>query len=126
VAEQKQHFAFRKENRVLKRPDFLQTYETGISYRRRAAHVFVAPRENPTLPTRLGITVTRKVGGAVQRNRLKRRGREIFRLALPQLRSGFTIIMNFHRAANEMSYRAIERDLFSAWREAGLLTNELD
>jgi ribonuclease P protein component len=117
-------YLFRKENRVLKRADFLATYEKGKSYRRKAAHVFIVPRDEPGMPTRLGVTVTKKIGGAVQRNRLKRRAREIFRLALPQMNDGFTTIINFHRAALTMSYAAIQRDLYSAWREAGVLPND--
>ena len=113
-------YFFRKENRVLQRADFLKAYEGGKTFRRRGLHVFVERRETETAPTRLGITVTRKVGGAVQRNRLKRLAREAFRLALPGLKSGFTIIVNFQRSALEMDFHQIERQLHSAWREAGI------
>ena len=37
------------------------------------------PTVASTVPTRLGVTVTRKVGNAVQRNRIKRVVREVFR-----------------------------------------------
>lgn len=123
VAGEPRYF-FRAQNRVLKRRDFLSAYADGKSIRRRVAHVFVLVREDANLPTRLGITVTRKVGGAVQRNRLKRLAREVFRLALPHLRPGFTVIVNFHRAALDMDFEQIQRQLSSAWSEAGIYGDE--
>lgn len=68
--------------------------------------------------------MTKKIGGAVQRNLLKRRAREIFRHALPQMNPGFTTIINYHRAALTMDYAAVQRDLHSAWREAGVLKHD--
>ena len=41
--------------------------------------VFVLPSKDSLAPARLGITVSRKVGGAVVRNRIKRLLREAFR-----------------------------------------------
>ncbi len=46
---------------------------------------------------RLGITVTRKVGNAVRRNRIKRVFREIFRQNLHQLDAALDLVINAHR-----------------------------
>ena len=120
MGDDKVRFFFRKENRVRKRADFLFAYERGSSFRRRGMYVFICPRESPNLPTRLGITATRKVGRSVVRNRLKRLAREVFRLALPQLKSGFTIIVNFGPSAKEMKFADVQKQLHSVWREAGV------
>lgn len=122
--EPRQRFFFRKENRVLRRKEFQQAYAAGKIYRRRLVHVFIAPREDPALPTRIGLTATRKTGGAVDRNRLKRIGREVFRHALPRLRPGYTIIVNFLRPAVDADYRALRAQLHSAWHEARLFTDD--
>lgn len=119
-------FFFRKENRVLRRSDFQAAYSAGKLYRRRCVHVFIARREDPSLPTRIGLTATRKTGGAVQRNRVKRLGREIFRQALPRLRPGYTIIVNFLRPAVEADYRTLRGQLHSVWHEARLFVDDPD
>lgn len=62
----------------MKRSEFLRLVSSGQAFHSRYfvlnAHPGVTDR------TRLGITVTRKVGGAVIRNRMKRLSREYFRL----------------------------------------------
>lgn len=45
--------------------------------------LLVRPRDDGDPTMRLGITVTKKIGGAVVRNRMKRRFREIARTILP-------------------------------------------
>lgn len=105
----------------MKRADFLLAYEQGQSYRRRGAHVFLRRRESEALPTRLGLTVSRKVGKSVVRSRLKRIAREVFRLRLPELACGYDVIVNFHQSASKMKYAKIEQLLVSVWKEAGLL-----
>lgn len=119
-----QRFFFRPENRVKKRADFLQVYDAGKCYRKRYVHVFVLQRESPELPTRIGFTATRKIGGAVERNRLKRLGRESFRLQLPNLKPGYTIIVNFLKSATEASFADIDAQLLSACNHAGIVRGE--
>ena len=62
----------------MRRSDFLASAEFGERRTTRYFIVLLLDR-NDGGPTRLGITVTRKVGSAVRRNRIKRLAREWFR-----------------------------------------------
>ena len=62
----------------MRRGDFVASSEFGERRTTRFFIVLVMDRKDGG-PTRLGITVTRKVGGAVRRNRIKRLAREWFR-----------------------------------------------
>ncbi len=67
-----------KANRILKRSDFLRISKCGTRVSNRDFLAVFGP--NRLSCTRLGITVTRKVGNSVTRNRIKRFVREYFRL----------------------------------------------
>ena len=70
-------FAFRKEDRILHRSRFLNLSRRG---RRLQNELFILCYEpSQTLRSRIGVTVTKKVAGAVERNRIKRICREFFR-----------------------------------------------
>jgi len=62
----------------MRRGDFVASSEFGERRTTRFFIVLLMDRKDDG-PTRLGITVTRKVGGAVRRNRIKRLAREWFR-----------------------------------------------
>ena len=60
---------------------------------------------------RLGLTVPKAVGGAVDRNRIKRRLREAFRLHRAELRPQWDIVLNPRRAVLDASFTEIEQAL---------------
>lgn len=63
--------------RLRKRAEFRRVYEEGK--KARGAHMVVFARSSPRGEVRFGITATRRLGGAVVRNRARRRVRELFR-----------------------------------------------
>lgn len=77
-------FALPKEERLLKRADFLRVYEQGKRIEGRFMTVFILPVERSF--HRVGVTATKKaIGKAHDRNRAKRLLRETFRLSRIEL-----------------------------------------
>jgi ribonuclease P protein component len=85
-------YAFPKSARLLRRSDFLEARQRGSSFADGPLAASVLLRTKPPAAggiaggtARVGLTVSSKVGGAVVRNRIKRRLREAVRLELAAL-----------------------------------------
>lgn len=103
---------FSKAERLLKRSDFLLIASTGRRYH--TEHYIIVWSENVTGITRLGVTVTRKTGKAVIRNRIKRYIREYFRLHKRFfLKSDYNIIAK--KGADELSFQQVCLELDRAF-----------
>ena len=71
--------------------EFRRLYQHGKSAVTPAMVIYC--RRSKTGGSRLGITVSTKLGKAVVRNRIKRRLREVYRLSLPQLKPGYDVVL---------------------------------
>lgn len=71
--------------------EFRRLYQHGKSAVAPAMVVYC--RRSKTGGSRLGITVSTKLGKAVVRNRIKRRLREVYRLSLPHLEPGYDVVL---------------------------------
>jgi ribonuclease P protein component len=101
--------------RIRRRPEFLRVYEHGFRVRARLMTVVAHP--NVQGPSRLGIAATRKLGGAVVRNRAKRLVRELFRNAdVPQ---GLDIVIIPRPDMLDADFRTLESEFRYALRRAG-------
>jgi ribonuclease P protein component len=72
-------------------------------------------------PFRFGIITSRKLGGAVQRVRLRRQFREIVRAAQQQLKAGSWIVMIPRWRAVDADFAALQKDWLKTAQRAGLL-----
>jgi ribonuclease P protein component len=97
---------FRPAERIRRRADFKQVYELGSRVHSRYCTLFILP--NAGRMGRLGIAATRKLGGAVQRNRAKRLIREVFRRN--KLADGFDVVVVPKRDLLDASLTVLETD----------------
>jgi ribonuclease P protein component len=65
---------------------------------------------------RLGVTATRKFGGAVARNRIKRVLRDVFRRNRPSLAPPLDVVVNVRQGALERPFEALEREFIEQYR----------
>jgi ribonuclease P protein component len=104
--------ALPKQRRLAKRPEFVRVYETGRKQFSRYAVLFFAG--NDLKNSRIGITVTKKVGKANIRNRLKRWTREVYRRQREPLgldAHALDIVVNVKPIAVQATFADYTRDL---------------
>lgn len=93
-------------NSIKKNKDFQLVYKTGKSYANKYLIMYVM--ENNTEESRIGISVSKKVGNSVVRHHITRLIREIFRLNVNIVKTGLDIIVVVRPTAKEQSYKTIE------------------
>jgi ribonuclease P protein component len=97
---------FRRAERIRRRAEYQQVYEHGVRAHGRYSTLFILPNNLPI--GRLGIAATRKLGGAVVRNRAKRLVREIFRRN--HLAPGFDVVVVPKRELLDATLDVLESD----------------
>lgn len=86
------------------------------------SYLVLYARPNRTAQNRIGITVGKKLGHAVVRNRVRRRIREIYRLNEEKFRPGWDIVVVARTRAVTADFGALTHALLSLSRKAGILT----
>ena len=105
--------------RLTRSTDFKRVRRLGRSY----AHplvVLVAYR-NPAGGLHIGITASRTVGGAVQRNRARRRIRACFDEFFPRIRPGWDLVAVARQPVVEAEYFEIRSGISKLLEQAGLM-----
>ncbi len=99
--------------------DFRRLYARGKSAVNQYMAVYC--RRNRAGENRLGYTVSTKLGGAVVRNRVRRRFREIYRLREPELKQGWDIVIVARSRAVGAEYTRLDSAFLGACRSLGLV-----
>ena len=98
---------FPQSIRLRKRKDFLRVQDQGIKVS--VAPLLALALKNSLNVTRLGITVSSKVGNAVLRNRIRRRLREIFRKRRHWLPEGLDLVLIATSRARTADFESLNR-----------------
>ena len=115
--------------RLSRSAEFERVYRQGRSIANRHLVLYTFPNESSSRP-RLGLSVSRKVGGAVQRNRVKRLLREAFAHAESHLAGGQDVVVVARPPAGELAEReglaGMDASLTELIAKAGLRTAAAD
>lgn len=118
-----------KENHL-----YVKAYRRGDRYVGKYVSVYVLRdlaakrlrKENPQKETlnRLGLAVTKKIGGAVQRNRAKRIIRAAYDGLKGDLRRGYLIVISARETINGQKSTDVEQDLCSAFGKLSMFADD--
>jgi ribonuclease P protein component len=108
---------FTRDERVNRSEDIRQLFKKGKRFSCDGAKLFVL--DNDRSINRIGFTLPRGYGKAVERNRSKRISREVYRLTKGCIKSGYDMVLLVYPGKDEFSLR--NRQLMSLFTKAGLL-----
>ena len=108
---------FPKSSRLLKHADFDDVYQNGKRHFSGHMTVFYLRREAGA--PRVGFTVGRVLGGAVVRNRIKRRLREAVRHHLAELPVPVDVVINPKKSVLVAEFAELEREVVRAFEKIG-------
>jgi ribonuclease P protein component len=106
---------FQHEVRIVRSSDYQKLYKKGRKIHSEKFVLF--GQENGISHHRLGITVSRKVGGAVVRNRIKRLFREIFRKSHGEIPNRLDIVVNAKAGCAGAQYNELRSEFLAAVRK---------
>ena len=102
---------FSKDARIRKKREYSTIYQQGV--RNDSRNFIIITCRNQSGLSRLGITVSKKVGNAVRRNRIKRLLREFFRLHKTQFSPSQDIVIIAKKDIPILTYQDVCKELES-------------
>jgi ribonuclease P protein component len=110
---------FPKSRRLLKHADFQRVYQTGRRQFTGNMTVFFLRRDDASAEgARIGLTVGKVLGGAVERNRIKRRMREAVRLSGVPREALVDIVFNPRKSVLDLRFAELVNEVSRAVRLA--------
>ncbi|MCY3555231.1 MAG: ribonuclease P protein component [Gemmatimonadetes bacterium] len=108
---------FPHDERMRHRWEFERVRKCGLTVRGRSMTLSLAACPD-RLERRVGFIVTRHYGGAVKRNLVRRRMREIYRLNRCRLKRGVHLVLIARSSDREWTYRQMNEEFLSLYRTA--------
>jgi ribonuclease P protein component len=109
--------SFSKSRRLLRHSDFERVYKSGKRHFASLITVFYLRRQDAhAAGPRIGFTVGKALGGAVQRNRMKRRLREAVRLTTAGVAFPADVVINPKRSLLAADFAELKKEIGHAFR----------
>ncbi|GAA0377991.1 ribonuclease P protein component [Bacillus horti] len=105
--------------RLKKNEDFQRVFRRGISVANRQLVLYAYPHAR-TDSFRAGISISKKIGNAVVRNRLKRQLKEAIRANKQQIASGFDLVLIVRKPALDLDFAGLCSSFSHVLRRADL------
>ena len=109
----------KKENRLKKNKHFNYIYKNGNHISSSALVLYFLPSKTKSI--KVGFAVTKKVGHAVVRNKIRRRLREIVRIHLPNLKQSYNIIVVARENILNFSFEELNHQYANLIKKADIL-----
>lgn len=109
-----------KKQRIKKYDEFQHVFKNGQSFANRQFVVYVLKRPQP-FPFRIGLSVSRKIGNAVTRNRVKRLIRATFLQLKEEIPNGYDIIIIARNPTANMNFHEVKSSLIHVLKRANIL-----
>ena len=103
---------------LTKNYEFKRLYNKGKSAASKYVVIYYIKTGKPE--NRLGITVSTKLGGAVKRNRIRRRLKEIYRLNEDSLRKGHNIVIVARMMSRNADWKELQSSVLFLFGKLGL------
>lgn len=107
-------------DRLRKNSEFQKVYRNSRSFANHMLVVYLLPHPE-NLKRRVGFSVSKKMGKAVQRNRIKRLLREAYRLNQHKLEEGLDLIIIPRQKIIGAKYKEVEKGMINLFKKAGIL-----
>ena len=115
-------FGFPKTNRITKNKEYRAIYQAGNKVVDSCMVLYFRPNQLDRV--RLGISVSKKVGGAVARNRLKRLFREVFRQNKHRYSPGYDLVCVARKSMLQLNFHQLCHRMDQVLTQAGLLNTK--
>jgi len=109
---------------LTKNYEFKRLYNKGKSAASKFVVIYVIRTGKPI--NRLGITVSTKLGGAVKRNRIRRRLKEIYRLNEAMIRPGHNVVLVARMKSRDADWNELRSSVMYLFGKLGLLIPDKD
>lgn len=109
-------------NRLRKNYEFKYVYNNGKVFSNNLLVMYLT--ENKSDYNKVGFSVSKKVGNSVERNKVRRRIKECYRLNSIDIKKGYNIVFVSRVRAKDASYKELEKAMIAIFKRSQILQEE--